>query len=155
MGALVVKGAAGKLAYLIYVREVVGMTPECPKCHTDYAVCDNEYCKADLPMPHCSVCGWVGIVAVPTGIEVISGGLSAAPTLKGSIMLSTLRDAQTEAQNAISEINDKIEELQNAIYEIERFEESVTELIDSLENVDGMSVSVDVDSFSLDLDVNL
>ena len=131
------------------------MVPECPSCLTDYAVCDNEYCKADLPMPHCSLCGWVGLVVVPSENEVISGGYVVPDYVKGATMLSNLRDAQTEAQNAISEINDKIEELQNAIYELERFEESITEVIDTIENLDGSEVSVNVDSYSLDLSIDL
>ena len=92
---------------------------------------------------------------VPSENEVISGASSGAPTLKGNSMLSKLRDAQSEAQQAITDINEKIEELQNAIYELERFDESIDEVISTIEGLDGSEVSVDIDSYSFDLSIDL
>ena len=131
----------------------------CTQCSLPYVVCN---CTGFLNGGHCANCGASPEVILP-GIsipgylenEVISGASPGAPTLKGNSMLSKLRDAQTEAQQAITEINDKIEELQNAIYELERFDESISEVIDTIENLDGAEVSVDIDSYSFDLSIDL
>lgn len=115
------------------------------------------YCTLDVcipPGPHCQYCARP-LPSLTPEIEVISGAVPGTPTLKGNSMLSKLIDARDEAQQAISEINDKIEELQNAIYELERFEESVSDLIDTLENVDGARVYVSVDSVDISLSLDL
>jgi hypothetical protein len=88
------------------------------------------------------------IVALPAG-----GTITLKETHMSHGILSTLTDARSELEDGINGARDRIQELEEAINDMESALENVTEAIDALENIDGFSASVDVDSLSIDVSI--
>jgi hypothetical protein len=82
--------------------------------------------------------------------------LPAHTIARGGAMYSTiskavsiLQDSYSEADEALSDIQQKISELEDAASELENLKDQLSGAISSLEELDGASVSVDVDSVSV------
>lgn len=78
-----------------------------------------------------------------------------APTMAYNSALSTLQSSRDEIKEAIDEARNRMSELEDAINDMESALDSIQEAVDALENLDGFSVSVDVDALSLYVSVDL
>lgn len=78
-----------------------------------------------------------------------------APTMAYNSALSTLQSSRDEIREAIQAAQDRQQELNDAINDMESALESIQEAVDALENLDGFSVSVDVESLELYVSIDL
>lgn len=69
--------------------------------------------------------------------------------------LSTLTDARDEIDSKLEEAREALNTIQDAISQLEDVHGQLETAIDALEQVDGLTLTVEVDAFEVDLSIDL